>query len=209
MVPAHFGSSSLTYPLRLCCLPASPFAIVARSTLDDNRHKNDPLDEDTDKESEEDNNEDFDNDYYEDCHKEKDCIQDKQIDKGYEEDPNEDSNEEYDLQCEDNSYDQDVEEDCEDKDKEDQTEEGVQLKGKEDYSKDDDTNNEQPDQEYEGHKEGDDSEYKNLNKESDIGDDEGFSIDNKDETNILLVLIEDNPTYEETSPKGRGNGPDH
>eukprot|EP01018_Ginkgo_biloba_P014467 Gb_35819 [translate_table: standard] len=62
--------------------------------------------------------------------------------------------------------------------------------------------------EYEGHKEGDDSEYKELDKEPDIGDNEGFSLDNKDETVRMFILVEVDPAYEETSPEGRGNGLD-
>eukprot|EP01018_Ginkgo_biloba_P016697 Gb_16368 [translate_table: standard] len=66
----------------------------------------------------------------------------------------------------------------------------------------------QLDQEYEGHEEGDDSKYKELDEELDIGDDASFSIDDEDEADKILVLVEDNATYEETSHKRRGNGPD-
>eukprot|EP01018_Ginkgo_biloba_P022538 Gb_14914 [translate_table: standard] len=76
---------------------------------------------------------------------------------------------------------------------------GKQLEEKEDYSKDDDTKNKQLDQDYEGQKEGDESKYKNLY----IGDDKGFITNNKKETDKIFILVEDNPAYEEASPKGR------
>eukprot|EP01018_Ginkgo_biloba_P020530 Gb_33559 [translate_table: standard] len=85
---------------------------------------------------------------------------------------------------------------------------GEQIEGKEDYFEDEDTKDEELDQEYEGHKEGDDSKYKEPDEEPDIGDDEGFSTDYKDETDRMFIQVEDNPAYEETSPKGRGNGLD-
>eukprot|EP01018_Ginkgo_biloba_P024817 Gb_30796 [translate_table: standard] len=84
---------------------------------------------------------------------------------------------------------------------------GDKLEGREDYSEDKDTRDKQIEQEYEGNKEGDDSEYKELYEELDIGDDEGFNTGNKYETNRIFVLVEDDSSYEETSPKGRGNIP--
>eukprot|EP01018_Ginkgo_biloba_P030925 Gb_25712 [translate_table: standard] len=82
---------------------------------------------------------------------------------------------------------------------------GEQLEGKENCSKDEDTKDGQLDQEYEDHEEGNDSKYKEPDEEPNIGDNEGLSIDNKDETDKMFALVEDNPTYEETSPKGRSN----
>eukprot|EP01018_Ginkgo_biloba_P022219 Gb_20053 [translate_table: standard] len=81
---------------------------------------------------------------------------------------------------------------------------GKRLEGKENCSKDEDTKDKQLDQEYEG----DDSEYKEIDKELDISDDEGFSPDNKDETDKVFILVEVDPAYEETSLEGGGNGLD-
>eukprot|EP01018_Ginkgo_biloba_P008915 Gb_12476 [translate_table: standard] len=58
------------------------------------------------------------------------------------------------------------------------------LEGKENYSKDEDTNDKQLDQEYEG----DDLEYKEIDHEPNISDDEGFITNNKEETDKMFIL---------------------
>eukprot|EP01018_Ginkgo_biloba_P019017 Gb_26415 [translate_table: standard] len=62
---------------------------------------------------------------------------------------------------------------------------GERLEGKENCSKEEDTKDKQLDQEYEG----DDLEYKEIDQEPNISDDEGFITNNKEETDKMFILI--------------------